>query len=209
MSAADARERFATATLRHLGAPLADGVELRHVSAADWHATIDPLWTGTLDRPGHDLSPLFSPEQAAASRDLDAIIGDRLEHRLLLVAGGETIGGYWGQQETFGRYYMTVSMFRPEWRGRGLYKALLARVTAAVADAGFRELYSRHRADNNAILVPKLRAGWVIAAFEITPRWGLTVHLRRYLVDAIALVHEHRVDGARVEELRARGLRLP
>ena len=209
MSAADARTRFDTATRTHLSAPLADGVTIRHVGEAEWHGAVDPLWAGTLDRPGLELGPLFAPEQTAAVRDLDAIVGERLQHRMLFEADGAPVGGYWGQQESFGRYYMTVSVFHPAWRGRGLYRALLARVTAAAADAGFREMYSRHRADNNAILVPKLRAGWLIAAFEVAPRWGLTVHLRRYLVDALALVHEHRVDGARVAELRARGLKLP
>ena len=208
MSAADARTRFDTATTQHLTAPLAPGVIIRHVGEAEWHAAVDTMWTGTLDRPGLELTPLFTAEQLAAFRDLDALIGDRLQHRMLFEVDGVTIGGYWGQQETFGRYYMTVTVFRPEWRGRGLYTALLGRVAAAAAASGFREMYSRHRADNNAILVPKLRAGWVIAAFEVAPRWGLTVHLRSYLVDALTLTHEYRVDGARVAELRERGLKI-
>lgn len=210
MSAEDARARFADATRRHLTSPLADDVALQHVDGAAWHAAADALWEGTMDRPGLALGPLFTPEEAAAIADLDSIVAGRLEHRLLLVdPAGAVVGAYWGQQETFGRYYMTVSVLAPAWRGRGLYRALLARVTAAVADAGFRELYSRHRADNNEILIPKLRAGWTIAAFEVTPRFGLLVHLRRYLVDAVRLVHEHRVDGAHAAELRARGLKLP
>jgi GNAT superfamily N-acetyltransferase len=209
MSAADARTRFTTATTIHLSAPLAPGVAIRHVDEAEWHTEVDPMWAGTLDRPGLELGPLFSSEQSAAFRDLDAIVGDRLQHRLLFEVDGSTVGGYWGQQETFGRYYMTVTVFHPDWRGKGLYTALLARVTAAAADAGFREMYSRHRADNNAILVPKLRAGWLIAAFEVAPRWGLTIHLRKYLLESLTLVHQHRVDGANVDALRERGLKLP
>jgi len=209
MSAAEARTRFAAATTEYLTEPLAADVAIRHVGDAEWHTAVDTMWTETLDRPGLELAPLFTPAQSAGFRDLDAILDERLQHRMLFEAGGATIGGYWGQQEPFGRYYMTVSVFRPDWRGRGLYTALLERVTAAVAGAGFREMYSRHRADNNAILVPKLRAGWVIAAFEVAPRWGLTVHLRKYLVDALTLTHEYRVDGARVAELRTRGLTIP
>jgi GNAT superfamily N-acetyltransferase len=209
MSADDARARFTTATVRHLSTPLPGGVTIRAVDALVWHEVVDAMWTGTMDRPGLDLGPLFAAEQSAALADLDAAIGARLEHRLLFEHGGEVVGGYWGQQETFGRYYMTVSVFRPEWRGRGLYTALLPRIVACAADAGFREIYSRHRADNNAILVPKLRAGFVIAAFEVAPRWGLTVHLRRYLVDGLTDVHAYRIDGARVPELRERGMKLP
>jgi GNAT superfamily N-acetyltransferase len=208
MSADDARARFAAATEEHLIAPLAEGVQIRSVDAASWHTTIDAMWTGTMDRPGLDLEPLHSAEERAAIADLDATISPRMEHRLLFEAGGEVVGGYWGQQETWGRYYMTVSVFRPEWRGRGLYSALLPRVVAAAAAAGFREVYSRHRADNNAILVPKLRAGFVIAAFEVAPRWGLTVHLRRYLVDGLTLAHGYRIDGGHVPALRERGAKL-
>lgn len=208
MSADDARARFAAATQLHLSEPLAEGVLIRSVDAAEWHRVVDAMWTGTLDRPGLDLGPLFSPEQAAAVADLDASISPRMEHRLLFEAGGEVVGGYWGQQETWGRYYMTVTVFRPDWRGRGLYRALLPRVVAAAEAAGFREVYSRHRADNNAILVPKLRAGFVIAAFEVAPRWGLTVHLRRYLVDGLTLVHGYRTDGGFASELRERGMKL-
>jgi len=208
VSADDALARFASATSQHLTEPLPGGVAIRHVDAAEWHAVVDPLWNETLERPGLELAPLFTPAQAAGFRDLDEIIAGRLQHRMLFEAGGDVVGGYWGQQDTFARYYMTVTVFRPAWRGRGLYRELLERVTAAVAASGFRELHSRHRADNNAILVPKLRAGWVISAFEVAPKWGLTVHLRKYLVDGLAEAHEYRIDGSRVAELRRRGLDL-
>ena len=48
----------------------------------------------------------------------------------------------------------------------------------------------------------------MIAAFEVAPRWGLTVHLRRYLVEALTLAHEYRVDGAHAAELREHGLKI-
>ena len=208
MSATDARTRFAAATAEHLTDPLVPGVTIRHVDEADVHAVVETMWTGTMDRPGLELGPLFTAEQSAGFKDLDALLHDRLQHRMLFEAEGTAVGAYWGQQEMFGRYYMTVTVFRPEWRGRGLYSAFLRRITTAVAANGFREIYSRHRSDNNAILVPKLRAGWIISGFEVAPRWGHMVHLRKYLVDGLALAHEYRVDGARVPELRERGMKI-
>jgi GNAT superfamily N-acetyltransferase len=127
---------------------------------------------------------------------------------VLFRAGGDIIGGYWGAQDTEGRYAMIVTIVREDWRRHGVYSELLPRVVEAARESGFREIYSRHRADNNAILIPKLRAGFVIAGFEIAPRWGLTVHLRMYLVEAMRLLHEHRVDGEHAAELRTRGLPL-
>jgi hypothetical protein len=55
------------------------------------------------------------------------------------------------------------------------------------------------------VLVPKLRAGWAIAAFEVTLRYGLLVHLRRYLHDGFARAFGYRVDGSQAAALRAAG----
>lgn len=213
MSADDARKRFADATQRHLTAPLVDkhggALTLRHVDADTWHATIEPLWQSALDgRAGVDVRQLLDDDQRARLADLESTLA-RLQHYVLFERDGEFVGGYWGAQDTEGRYAMVVSVFAKALHGRGLYSAWLPRVVAAAQASGFREMYSRHRVDNNAILVPKLKAGFFIAGFEIAPRWGLTVLLRKYLVDSFLPAHAYRVDGAGAEALRQRGLQIP
>ena len=84
-----------------------------------------------------------------------------------------------------------------------------AKVVEAARASGFREMYSRHRADNNPILISKLKAGFVIAGFEVAPRWGLCITLRKHLFDSFALVHEYRIDGTHGDTLRAKGLAVP
>lgn len=135
----------------------------------------------------------------------------RLEHRVLFedATTKELVGGYWGSQDGEGRYAMVVSVFVQAHRGKGLYSAWLPRVVEAARASGFREMYSRHRADNNAILVPKLKAGFVIAGFEVAPRWGLCIWLRKYLVDGFDDVHAYRIDGTHGDVLRAKGLPVP
>jgi GNAT superfamily N-acetyltransferase len=207
MSADDARARFAAAT-RHLLAPLPHGVVVQPCTPEEWEAQVEVMWQD-LARPAVDLGPLSTPEQQAAIADLDAALPAALVHTVLFVHDDVTIGGYRGKQEAFGRYHMYNTILRPEWRGRGLYKAFLPHVEASVAESGFREMTSRHRADNNAVIVPKLRAGWLIAGFEVAPRFGLLVHLRRYLHDGFARAFAHRIDGAHAEELRAAGVKIP
>jgi hypothetical protein len=217
MSAQDARDRFAAATREHLSAPLgASGdITLRHVDAKTWHDVIEPLWQESQGRPGLDVRTLLDEGQRARLADLDAVM-DRLEHRILFErirndgsGTTELVGGYWGSQDSEGRYAMVVSVFAPEHRGHGLYSAWLPRVVEAARASGFREMYSRHRADNNPILVPKLKAGFVLAGFEVAPRWGLCIWLRKYLVDAFEQVHQYRIDGTHGDTLRAKGLPVP
>jgi GNAT superfamily N-acetyltransferase len=208
MSTDDARRRFDEATTAHLYAPLPGGVEVTPCAADEWHAIADPWWRDSA-RPDLDLTPLMTNDERERIADLDGVLAARLAHRLILRAGGEPIGAYWGIQEPLGRYYMVSSILRPEWRGRGVYRALLANVERTAAAAGFREMGSRHRADNNDVIVPKLRAGWTIAGFEVAPRFGLLVHLRKYLLDGFARAFAYRVDGGHAASLRAAGVKIP
>jgi hypothetical protein len=85
---------------------------------------------------------------------------------------------------------------------------------APVADGCRQEAYGRYyMADTvvhrNPILIAKLRAGWAIAAFEVSPRHGLLVHLRRILVDGYDRLFRYRIEGAEADALRAAGVRIP
>jgi GNAT superfamily N-acetyltransferase len=208
MSADDARRRFDAATRTHLLAPLPHGVEVLPCTPDEWRLLTNPWWA-LESRPRIDLAPLYSELDRGSVADLDAVLATPLEHRVVLRAAGAPIGAYYGHQEASGRYSMVNTILVPEWRGRGIYRALLARIEAAVRASGFLEMSSRHRADNNPVIVPKLRAGWIIAAFEVGTKFGLLVHLRRYLHDGLAHAFGYRIDGRHADALRAAGVKLP
>ncbi len=62
-------------------------------------------------------------------------------------------------------------------RGRGLYTALLPVVLGILKREGFQTVYSRHNLTNNAVIVPKLKAGVVISGFEVDDRFGTLAQL--------------------------------
>lgn len=206
-SADAARARFDAATAAHLTGRLTDDVVLVPAPADDWDRHNRALWADATERARpFDLAALMSDEQRVHGAALDALWPAPLTHRILLRAGDDVIGAYWGTQDTWQRYYMVYSVVGRAWQRRGLYRALLARVIAAAGAAGFREIYSRHAADNNPVIIPKLQAGFVIAGFELTPRFGALVHLRYYLSDALRAAHAYRVDGSCADVVRAHGL---
>jgi ribosomal protein S18 acetylase RimI-like enzyme len=68
-----------------------------------------------------------------------------------------------------------------EFRNRGIYSGLV-KATIAYADTnGFQKIVSRHVPGNNAVIIPKLRLGFVVSAFEYSEVYGPLVHLT-YLV---------------------------
>ncbi len=118
-----------------------------------------------------------------------ASLGERLRERYTLSLGifhrdehgdehGDAfVGWHVGNQVEAGRFYMTNTGILQEHRGRGLYTALLPVVLNLLEQEGFQTVYSRHNLTNNAVIVPKLKAGFVISGFEVDDRFGTLVQL--------------------------------
>ena len=111
-------------------------------------------------------------------------MGNPYELCCVLYNQGKLAGWSFGSQVDNEKFYMINSAVMPEHRRRGLYKALMAFVLRDAAGEGFQIIYSRHVATNSAILIPKLKAGFIITAFEMSDMHGLLVHLS-YFVNPI------------------------
>ena len=62
---------------------------------------------------------------------------------------------------------MVNTALLPEHRGRGVYSRLLPLVLGQLRDAGYQLIRSHHHATNNAVLIPKLRAGFRLQGLEV------------------------------------------
>jgi hypothetical protein len=143
---------------------------------------------------GQTLS--FFPETSLTEAEKTAI--ERLQQRLediyrlsIGIFQAETFVGWsFGWQESATRYYMTSTGFLAEHRNKGVYSALLPLILDILQREGFQEIYSRHSATNNQVLVPKLKAGFFITGMELSDAFGTLIHLtwfaqplRRKLLD--------------------------
>ncbi len=109
--------------------------------------------------------------------ELAKLMGDRYRLRLGLYFENTLVGWAVGDQESSETFYMRNSAVLPAHRRKGLYTALMNRVIETVVEKGFQRVYSRHSATNNNVLIPKLKAGFVISSFEISDVFGVLVHL--------------------------------
>ena len=131
---------------------------------------------------GH-LEPLYALSET--EQNALAALGKRLSERYRLGLGifqSDTfVGWHMGQQVMAGKFEMSSTGILPQHRGYGLYTALLPVVLDNLKHAGFQIVYSRHNLTNNAVIIPKLRAGFVISGFEVDDRFGTLVQLSNYL----------------------------
>lgn len=94
----------------------------------------------------------------------------------------QMIGWHYGQASDFETYYMQNSAILPEYRSQGLYGKLLSVVLEKVRDEEFQVVTSLHHPNNAAVLIPKLKAGFVITGMQFHERFRSLVELR-YIFD--------------------------
>ena len=116
------------------------------------------------------------------------------QYRIYLTAWEDEklVGWSWGFQNSGLEFYMCNSAVFPEHRRKGIYTELIKKVLNKAQEDGFQEITSKHHPDNNSVIIPKLKSGFIIQGFETNPRFGLLVKLIYYKSAAILNVHNHR-----------------
>lgn len=93
-----------------------------------------------------------------------------------LFHGSDPIGWQFSHQRDERTVSMADSGLLPEHQGKGLYTRLLPHVLDAFRAAGYTLVQSHHRATNNRVLIPKLRAGFLLQGLNLY-EGGLNVAL--------------------------------
>ncbi len=123
----------------------------------------------------------YSDEEKSKIKSLGQRMGNLYRLHLAVFSESHEFAGFsFGYQETAESFYMVCSAVIEEHRRQGLYSALLDAVVAQVAEQGFQIIYSTHCATNNAVIIPKLKAGFVIAKLELSDMFGVVVNLHYY-----------------------------
>jgi ribosomal protein S18 acetylase RimI-like enzyme len=90
------------------------------------------------------------------------------------------VGWTWGMQMYPDEFYMVNSAVLPEHRRNGLYATLLETLLDRCKKEGFQIVYSRHHANNNEVIIAKLKAGFLISGMEQADTFGTLVCLKYY-----------------------------
>ena len=153
--------------------------------------------TRVLELPPEEFEPLFKTHHptvfeenyrlsfgyAYSDKEVEALellrerLSDVYTLRLGIFQHNTFVGWHFGAQATPSNFYMTSTGILKEHRRKGIYTALLPLVLERVKAKGFQVVSSRHNLTNNAVIIPKLKAGFVISGFEVNDMYGSLVHL--------------------------------
>ncbi len=156
-----------------------------------------------------NLRLVLSEEERLKVRSLHQNMKQLFTLNLAIFKGDEFCGWCNGDQYNVETYYMRNSAIVPAHRGKGLYKALMNEVLERVGKMGFQIVLSRHVATNNSIIIPKLKAGFVITAMELSDRFGTLVHLSYFYNQMRRDVVEFRAGDLKPDQKMKEALGIP
>lgn len=155
-----------------------------------------------------DFQKIFSEEEWSQVRALQKNMSQLIRMNLCIFKGDEFCGWFTGDQYNNETFYMRNSAILPAHRRQGLYTALMYEVLDRVHRLGFQVVLSRHTTTNNSIIIPKLKAGFVITALEVSDRFGTLVHLSYFFNQKRRRVMQFRSGDLRPDDELKSALRM-
>ncbi len=124
-----------------------------------------------------NIDVMLSKSEKEKLTKLNRPKGSNYKLRLYILKGNEKIGWFLGEQINRETFYMRNTGIFEEYRNKGIYKKLLSLLIEILREKGFQKITSSHIVTNSNVIVPKLKAGFMITGFEISDRFGLFVNL--------------------------------
>lgn len=157
-------------------------IDIRQVEIFDeaaLKAIAEPIF-GDTARQQH-LKELIGPEAAERHAELRQSLPKAERIRIGAFDGDRLVGYSQGWFEVGGNFYIGSSAVDPDCRRQGVYTRLLRAIEQVVRERGAITISSQHVATNNAVLIAKLKLGYVIAGTEYVDAMGLLVRLVLHL----------------------------
>ena len=154
-------------------------VEIRQVETFDEAAfsqLSEPIF-GDAARQRH-MRDLIGAEADERNKTLRASLPKPERIRIAAFEGDRFVGCSSGWFEFGGgNFYIGLSAVDPAYRQQGVYTRMLNTIEQLVRERGGLVISSQHVATNNAVLIAKLKLGYVIAGTEYVEQMGLLVRL--------------------------------
>ena len=136
------------------------------------------------------LSAVLSEEAAARSATFGAV--DQGALRIAAFRGDSLVGWTFARAEGANYFHMVNSGVAPAERRQGVYSQLVQLAIEHASSRGCVAILSRHAANNNAVIVAKLKLGFFVSGFEYSEVYGPLVRLTFLLGKLRRILHQTR-----------------
>jgi len=93
----------------------------------------------------------------------------------------EPVGWMTGEADDGQTYYMRNTGILKSHQGNKIYRNFLMKFEEYIKDLGYERISGQHHGNNTQVLVPKLKAGFIITGFENHENHGTLIKLVKHL----------------------------
>ena len=144
--------------------------------------------------PSQLLTEISNEEAAVRSTTLGTALGTPDDGTLRIGAfrGDALVGWTFAHAQGASHFHMVNSGVAPAERRHGVYSKLAQLVIESARSRGCVAILSRHAANNNAVLIAKLKLGFFVSGFEYSEVYGPLVRLTYLLGERRRTLHRTR-----------------
>jgi hypothetical protein len=158
---------------------------IAEVNAEEWEAFFSKHQAAVFpDEHSLSFDAILSAEEKEKIGALRENLAKSLTFYFLIFEHDKPIGWHFGFQRSELEYFMANTGILPEYQNRKIYTAFLKYLTGRIVDEGFQFITSIHHCDNNAVLIPKLKAefmiqslGFLIQTMILESNYGTMIQL--------------------------------
>lgn len=184
-----AAELFAAERERHFPLALPQGVTGRLVELQTYFDVEDALEPGVFPlHPNMERHFSTPSERHDHSRRLGDLQRQGHQEAIVFYDADKPIGWFAGRMENASEFLMDVTGILPEYQRKGIYGAFLRLYLPYLRDVGYERVISYHSPTNRAVLIAKLKVGFVIRGMVLRENAGASVQLVYFL-------HQDRYDA--------------
>jgi hypothetical protein len=155
-----------------------------------------------------DPETILSENEKSLRKELSKNLHSVFQLNFYICAGDEKIGWCYGTQTDHESFYLANAAILPAYRRKRIISSIIPVLIKQLGEKGFQKIYSRHAATNNNVLIPLLRAGFVITGFELNDMDGLMVRLSYFTNELRRKVVDFRVGKTTLTKEIAEALSL-
>lgn len=168
---------------QYFSAQLIQGFIARPIATRREFYAITGQYFGAVFSPFSELGAYTLPtERREKLKPLaEAFAHTHQEHFVVYDDNEQVVGWSYGEMHDTETFFMTNSAILPQYQRRGLYTALTSRLIAYLTELGYERITSNHQPNNRAVLIAKLRAGFVLSGMILDERWSAQVQMTYHI----------------------------
>lgn len=103
-------------------------------------------------------------------------------HEYFVFYEGDAVAGWsYGEMHDPETYFMSNTAVLPPYRRRGIYQSYLKHFIDYLTALGYERITSNHQPNNRAVLIAKLKVGFVLSGMILDERWSAQVQMTYHI----------------------------